>query len=288
MDQNRKAFFISVGAALFALILVHTYVKQKEAAYVQDFGQEITILVASRDVEEMGQLTDDAVEEKVIPQKFMEPGVITADKRKGFIERRPVASIPIRKGEQLVDTKFDMDGVRTGLSRNVSVGHRAISIPVNDQYGVGKLVKPGDHVDVLSPVRFTSGDTDRIEIKTVLQNVLVLATGEYITGELPRLFQTDAFSGNTRAKSLARDRNFNTVTLETTPQQAQIVTYVATQQGVLYLTLRNPNDANRLDEQELITTTQDDVLGSASEGVRNRRRGLASPQGNTNNQGGTR
>lgn len=262
MDNNRKAFIYSLAAGFFAVWLVFTYVSQKENAFQKEFGERVTVLVASRDINPMDQITEGAIQSQIIPKKFLQPGAVLASNQKELLNSSPIAAVPFKAGEQIVDTKFLWEGSQIGLSAKVGVGMRAISIPVNDQYGVTKLIKPGDRVDVLSPVRFVSGDIDRIEIKTVLQNMLVLATGERVSWDPPRTMDTDPFSGRRYARSLQGDRTFNTVTLEVTPNQAQSIVYIATQAGVLYLTLRAPTDGEV--DQSLRTTNQEDVLGSGS------------------------
>ncbi len=59
-----------------------------------------------------------------------------------------VATVPIKKGEQITKPRVTYPGARTGLARQVSVGKRAVAIQITENQAVSKLLKPGDRVDV--------------------------------------------------------------------------------------------------------------------------------------------
>ena len=101
-----------------------------------------------------------------------------------------VALAPIKKGEQIQGNKIMDPGPITGVSLQISPGKRAITIPTDEMRGVAKLIKPGDRVDIVAALDIGKGPSQRREIQTLMQDVVILATGTQIINELPRLFET--------------------------------------------------------------------------------------------------
>jgi pilus assembly protein CpaB len=102
------------------------------------------------------------------------------------------------------------------------------------------MVRPNDHVDVIGTFNFPD---DEGKIKrgdpvtcTILQNVLVLATGR----------ETSKSRTGTFGQS---SQNYSTVTLEVTPREAEMLAFAEQIKGRLVLTLRNRNDTSS--EKEL-------------------------------------
>lgn len=87
-------------------------------------------------------------------------------------------------GEIIYKQKLAGEKSRGGLPVMIPEGKRAVAISVNEVKSVAGFVKPGDHVDVIATfVMRNPGDeespTDKLRLsRTVLQNVLVLATAQ--------------------------------------------------------------------------------------------------------------
>ena len=152
-----------------------------------------------------------------------------------------IAAVPIKEGEQITKPRITYPGAQTGLARQISVGKRAFSVPVNDNKAVSKLIKPGDRVDVHVLIDYAGGKKERMKVKTVLQDVLVLATGLHITNSIPLV--------NKKSRNRVREINlntftdFNSVTLELTPFEVQKMIFLdITGSGGVYLSLRNNDD----------------------------------------------
>ena len=94
--------------------------------------------------------------------------------------------VPINKGEQITLNKLMQPGVATGLARQISPGKRAVSMPVSDETGVGRLLKPGDHIDLIATIDPPGGAKGSTMTKIVAQDLPILAVGEYITTTAPR------------------------------------------------------------------------------------------------------
>ena len=121
-----------------------------------------------------------------------------------------------------------------------------------------------------------SDEKQASEIKTVLQNIQVLSVGELIQNNGSSIADTDPITGATRFKNLRSDRDYDTVTIEVTPTEAQVLIYSIEESSGLYLTLRNPVD--RL-PASVSTVTVDEVLGENSKKIQRERamRAIASP-----------
>ena len=199
------------------------------------------MVVAVRDVGEMETLDDSMVEMKEYPSNFMQPGVaLSIEDVVGL-----VALAPITKGEQVLRTKVTRPGPMTGLSLQVTPKRRALTIPIDEMRGVAKLLKPGDRVDIIAALDIRDGAVQRREIKTLMQDVLILATGIKVVNELPRVFEE--ISGESFIRNIRPATNFNTITVEAAPKDVQDLVYVlSTSPGSLFLSLRHPNDHERL------------------------------------------
>jgi pilus assembly protein CpaB len=99
-------------------------------------------------------------------------------------------------------------------------GMRAFTIEVNEQTGVSGFVLPDHRVDV---VQIESGPNGQVDAEAVLQDVLVIASGQTFTRPDDRSIQV------------------KTVTLAVTPGQVDILV-AAKSHGALTLSLRGLND----------------------------------------------
>ncbi len=256
--MNNRSFTISLVIALLAVLMVHSYVTSTEESYRKDFKEETTVVVAGKNIGELDPLDETNLTVQTMPKKFIQPG--TSGRIGDFVGGLAIA--PVSKGEQITRTKVTFLGVRTGLSRQISLGKRAVTVRVNDSRGVSRLIKPGDRVDVLAVIDYGKGNIDFIEVKTILQDVLVLATGKLIANTVPGIIeQASSDTRKNKTVNLTRYTTFNSVTLEATPVNAQKLVLTESKLGGVYLILRH-NDDNG--ENIVKTTSVSDVLGPNS------------------------
>lgn len=238
MKKNETlALWASVGAAVFAVILLYSYTQEKSAEITKVFGVQTSIIVAKEDINEMQTLQENMVETIQVPENFVQPGhARQLEEVVGL-----VALAPISKGEQVLKNKIIRPGPETGLALQVAPGKRAVTIPVDETRGVAKLLNPGDKVDIIAALDLNTGASQKRYIKTLLQDVLILATGQKIVNELPRLHEEIA--GEDFIKNLRAENNFSNVTVEVSPKEAQsIIHLLSTNPGSLFFTLRHPSD----------------------------------------------
>lgn len=265
--MNNRALTLSLMMAAIAVFFVWSYVSGIEEKERTQYGANFTILRAKQDIKEMETLKEEMFERDEVPKKFLEPNsiyfalkpddpeLIKSLKRYSGL----VAIVPIKKGEQITLNKISEPGIRTGLSPQITPGKRGVAIPVSETSGVGKLVKPGDRVDVIAIID-PGGRKEQKISKTVLQDVVVLAIGRNVTNNAARTIESDYALGKDKVRSLTEDFSFASVTLEVDPLQAQMVSLLlANGDSALSLSLRNNDDSER---DSLAPTTFADVWGT--------------------------
>lgn len=156
-----------------------------------------------------------------------------------------IAKVDIGIGDPIVRDRFvatESGGVIAAL---LTPGMRAVSIPIDDERGVGGLIQPLDHVDVVvaREVEFVrSGDgTRRTEIASnlLIENVKVLAMDQAIAPDP----EAPGISGET-------------ATLEVTPEQALLLQKAA-KAGTISLVSRSIADARATPDAKPQTRTTD-------------------------------
>jgi pilus assembly protein CpaB len=251
--MNTRAFTLSLVIAIIAMLMVHSYMEGQEKSFIEEYGQKVAVIVAKDDIKEFDIIDDRKVSTIQVPKNFKQPGAFSNVSEL----QNTIALVPILKGEQITSPRVSFPGSSTGLSRQVAPGKRAISIRISEDQAVGKLIKPGDRVDVLARIDYAGGRKDLQNVKTILQDVLVLSTGLSITNSLPLVGvqNNDEF----RKLNLNTYTNYNNITLELDPYEAQkliFLIYVAG--GRPYLTLRNNNDKEQV---RIRPTRLFDILG---------------------------
>ena len=257
MNQNEaRTFWISVGAALFAVFLLYSYTQEKSAELTKKFGAKQRVVVAAKDINEMETIDETMLQIVEKPVDFIEPQA-TSDLESVVGQ---VALAPIKKDEQILQSKVIKPGPQTGLSLQIAPSKRAVAIPISEDRGVSKLLKPGDRIDIISALDVGKGPAQHREVKTIMQDVVVLATGLTIVNELPLLYEK---SGKTVTNR--EDTSFNTITVEASPEEAQDLIYIlSVSPGSLFMTLRHPSDHQK---KRIPETTIESLLGQVTKAV---------------------
>ncbi|MBX9592137.1 MAG: Flp pilus assembly protein CpaB [Hyphomonadaceae bacterium] len=214
-----------VGAFIGVLTLVN-----KPATVVT---REVTVsmaqvLVAKTDIG-LGQITGaDYFRWQDWPQTALSPSYILRSARPNAVSELTgaVARTPLMPGEPITAMKLVKAGEGGVLAAILPAGMRAISTRIKEETGVGKMILPNDHVDVLLTTR-KRGDH---AAETLFRNVRVLAIGQLIEAR--------------EGKKLAEG---NTATLELTPAQAEELA-AANARGEISLVLRSIADIKGGDE----------------------------------------
>jgi pilus assembly protein CpaB len=271
--MNKNAMTLSLLMAGIAVYFVMASVNSIEEDARNRFGNEVTVLVAKDDIKEMSNITDGMIEPRSIPKRFVEPTAVRFDTKveensesyASEVKRinGTVAIVPIKKGEQISLNKITEPSMRTGLAPQVAPGKRAITLPAGEIESVGKLVKPGDRVDLIGVIEagVSSNGRPYSVAKTIMQDVVILAVGRNITNNIARRVDMDASGTKTKFRALTEFDGFSSVTIEVDPSQAQLLAAIlATSSNKIILTLRNNDDTDRTNLQSVRAV---DALGSA-------------------------
>ena len=262
MNNNEtRTLWISVAAALFAVFLLYSYTQEKSISLTKKFGSKKRVVIATKDINEMETIDESMLQITERPVDFIEPNAI-ADPE---IAVGQVALAPIKKEEQVLESKIMAPGPVTGLSLQIAPTKRALSIPIDEMRGVAKLLKPGDRIDIIAALDVGKGANQHREIKTLLEDINILATGKRIVNELPRLFEK--VGKDEYIKNLRGDTSFSNITVEVTPKQAQNLIYIlSTSPGSIFMTLRHPSDRAKK-RRTLGTSTVNSVLNKVSRNI---------------------
>jgi pilus assembly protein CpaB len=133
-----------------------------------------------------------------------------------------VLVVNLRMNEPILEYKLAPREVTMGgVAAVTRPEKRAMAVKVDDVIGVAGFINPGNHVDVLVTI-----DNSPPVTKTVLQNVLVLATGP----DLDRKGKEE------------KPSSVKVITLEVTPEEGEKLALAATE-GKVVLALRNQLNA---------------------------------------------
>ncbi len=212
-------FIVFAGVAgLVATFAIHRYVTAKTTVAVKPTHQ---VVVASGDLSPGIALDATTVKATSYPEELIPP---TAVNSLAQVQGR-VLITPVAKGEPILMSKLAPEGTAAGLGGLLDENKRALTVRVDDVSGVAGFIHPGDHVDILAELPMP-GTTGEHFSKTILQNIVVLTAGQFWEQQ------------NKDQKPVV----VNTVTLELTPQQAEMMT-LASNQGKIRLALRSKRDS---------------------------------------------
>ncbi len=234
--MNSRAFTLSLLIAGIAVFMVISYIDGVESQYKNNYGNQVPVVTAKIDIKELELIDDRKVGITSVPKKYLMPGAF----QKVESLYNTIAAVPIKKGEQITQPRITYPGAKSGLAKQISVGKRAFAIQVSEGQSVSRLIKPGDRVDVLALIDYAGGRKELQKVKTVLQDVYVLATGRRVTREIPLVgLKVDK---EIKKLDLNTVSNFNTVTLELSPYEVQKMIFLVKQGSGIYLSLRNNDD----------------------------------------------
>lgn len=242
-STETKNLWLAIGAGIFATFLLYSYSQEKKAELDKQFGTKKRVVIAKQDIGEMDTIYDTMLEYKEIPTDYMEPGTI--DNTDDVIGS--IAAVPIPKGQQVLKNKLHEPGAETGIASQIAPSKRAITIPVNDQQAVAKLIRPGDRVDILGVIDVGKGVNQRREVQVLMQDVIVLATGVNVVNTVPRTLEKDGSGRSLIQTNLTGDTKYPSLTIELDLKKAQdLIVLVATNPGNIFFALRNPSDRHQV------------------------------------------
>lgn len=234
--KKKIALIVSLVAGVLAAVLTRFYLLAKDAE-VKAFKEELagkygtmSAVVFKHDVPSGTILTSADLGALKVPKAGLQGQAVAEEDWQSVIGRK----LLFGHKEREVLFWSDIEGgdpSAKGLSSDIKRQMRAVSINCTGAASVSSMVKPNDHVDVIGTFDFegVAGKKNLVTC-TILQNVLVLATG------------TETAKMQTR--NLGLSSGYSTVTLEVTPREAEMLAFAEQIKGRLILTLRNRNDTS--------------------------------------------
>lgn len=201
----KKVRLIAVIAALIAGVCIYLFLKElgkpQETPRTQIVVAAVNIPENTRITPEMVMLHPVATE-ALLTNHYLDPESVIG----------LVSSGDIFAGEQIISDRLVETGTTeedsSTLAYVVEDGKRAVTVSVNAVTGIENLIKPGNHVDLIFNYSYKPAGSDDDPVtasRMFLQDLKVLAVGPV----------------------LSRDgaEEYVTVTLETTPEEAVLISY---------------------------------------------------------------
>lgn len=228
MNTRRTTFLIAMILAVGTGWLTLTYLSSLHAAPTE----QRPVLITTQEIPARMKIADTMVTKEMRPANTLQPDALAdAGQAVGSL-----ALITIPAGSQLTASSIGTN-VAFALPVRLQPGMRAVSIPVDRVKDVSGLVQPGDRVDVIAiPPPKNSGPPPKAV--TIFRGVRVLAVGTSLE--------------NPSATPSPEEQTAGTVTLEVTPNQADLLAW-ADANANLRLALRSPRESLRTEPVEELT-----------------------------------
>ena len=219
---------LSLLIALGGSWAIYTWIqtKQTPAQVVKVEADAVPVVVAVADIPWGTLLTPEMMKTSPYLKESLPKGHFTAPA--DLKERILIA--PLKANDPITEHKLAPTSIKTGgVAAVLEKGKRAVAVKGDKVIGLAGLINPGNKVDVLVTIEDPQKKEEKT--KTILENVMVLATGTQIQkNEKGEPSPVDVF------------------TLAVTPDEAEILSLGAAQ-GKLQLALRSVTDT-----QTVLTT----------------------------------
>ncbi len=210
---------VALGIGLLAALAARTYLtNQMEAIEARGKGKMMAVVVAKVDIAKGARLSQQNLAVRQVPVEFGHSVAVTPEEFERI--NGQLLAYPVKSGEMILWGLMETQKTPT-FSARVETGRRAMTVPVDEINSISGMLEPGDIIDLIVSV----DQKGRKAAFPLLQGVQVMATGQRSVD--------DPKSGERR--------QYSTVTIDTTPDQAQGV-IVAREIGKLTALLRNPQD----------------------------------------------
>lgn len=216
---------IALAIGVLAALAARSYLTGEiQAIEARAKGKTAMVVVAKRDLGKGIKLSPENVAVREVPAEYAHSVAVSPDQFERISGQ--ALAFSVKGGEMILWGLIEPQKLPT-FSARVEAGHRAMTVAVDEINSISGMIEPGDTIDLI-----VSQDQQGKKITyPLLQSVLVMATGQRSVD--------DPKSGERR--------QYSTVTLETTPRQAQNV-IAARETGRLTALLRNPTDKQQIEK----------------------------------------
>lgn len=229
---------VALGIGLLAALVATSYMRNR-LAEIEARGtvKTINVVVAKRALNKGEVISAETLAVRPIPVDYAHSQALTPDSFE-HVEGQRLA-YPVNPGEMILWGLIEGKRLPT-FSARVMNGRRALTVPVDEINSISGMLEPGDQIDLLASV----DKNGKKYTFAVLQGISILATGQRVID--------DPKSGE--------KKHYSTVTLDTTPEQAQIIIRLR-EAGKLTALLRNPQDKVPLPISNTAALFMRDVTG---------------------------
>ena len=230
MLKGKTPLIVALVLGLLAGVVAYSAIKKKESDVRRGWNL-VPVVVAAQDIPEGTIVNFDMISQRSVPEQFVTSSVVKPDSATYVVNQKVL--VPLQAGDPLLWSQFETTKAAERLSTKVQKKGRAITIEAKQTTAVGGWVRPNDHVDLIGT--FRDPQTDENVAVTLLQNVIVLATGK--------------ITGTTNVNLIPEgQRNYSDISLLVIPEEAEILV-LAQELGNLTLSLRNEEDVDIIEER---------------------------------------
>ncbi len=232
---------LGLVAAFSAALLMAAMGKPASGAFANNSGdQEVTVLVAARDMPAISLVRADDLVERTMKSKDA-PGGAVKDTI-NVIGR--TLTRPVVEGQPITTDCFAGSSRGMELVSNLPAGKRAVTVELKLSAGLEGLLYPGSVVDVLAFFKFDREMKKNVAdalSTTLLQGVTVLAIDDTTAASN----EEDTKAANAEGGTMTRHKT-RRVTLLVDSRQAEAL-QLASVHGTVSLAMRNPLDTTESD-----------------------------------------
>jgi pilus assembly protein CpaB len=224
MMGNLKAVVpiaVSLVIAFVGSYFIYTWIQKQQAPQqvVQVQAEAVPVVVAVSDLPWGTQLKPEMLTTKPFLKQSLPAGYFSGP---DDIKDRVVVA-PLKANDPVTEHKLAPVSIKTGgVSAVLEQGKRAIAVKGDKVIGIAGFINPGNKVDVLVTVKDPQKNEEKT--KTILENIMVLATGTQI-----------------QKNEKGEPSPVDVYTLAVTPEEAEILSLGANE-GKLQLALRSVTD----------------------------------------------
>lgn len=268
MKKIRIVAFLS-AVVVFMLSYLYLQGQKKEKAFDKITEDKQQIAVAKVAIKPNEMITAEMVELKAIPVLKDDQDYFTSmDEVVGRITITDIFA-----GEKITKLRTADKDSTLDLTYKIAEGKRAMAVAVNKESGVGHNIKVGDYVDVISSGKIEAGKINDIPTPAGMffdaglgleapRNTSVLKTNideGYATLAIQNV-KVLALDSVTyfEVKKDGETREYQTVTLELSPEQARHIVLMGIDDGEVFLALRAHGD------EEITDTPRDELFKTES------------------------
>ncbi|MBK4733735.1 Flp pilus assembly protein CpaB [Noviherbaspirillum pedocola] len=218
----RKAWLLpaaALGIGLFATVAANRFLSGR-LADIEAKARRATVdvVVARRDIGRGEALKADSLALRAVPKDYAPSGAVRPEDYRQLEGR--VLQVDVKDGEMILWGLLQSQRPPS-FSARVAAGRRAMTLSVDEINSISGMLEPGDSIDMLASIERKG---KRLALPLV-QDVRVMATGQRAAED----------------PATGERRQFSTVTVDVTPQQAASL-ILARETGRITALLRNPAD----------------------------------------------